>query len=97
MSSVHVGSTAHTATHVATNLLRSLRRLITEAGLDPTKFMSTWSDWEDGVAHWLRQQGLRKLVLEVFDPSRSNDLCGRFDFTLDYSYGGDGDLWKSWS
>lgn len=94
MTAVHVGSTTHTTTYVATNLLRTLRSLITEAGLDPTKFMSTWSVWEDGVAHWLGERGLDTLVLEVFDPTdTTDDRRGRFDFTLDYTYGGDGDLW----
>lgn len=94
MSIVHVGSHTHTTTYVATNLLRSLRQLLTAAGLDPAKFMSTWSIWEDGVAHWLSQRGLEALVLEIYDPADAvNDMRGRFDFTLDYSYGGDGDLW----
>jgi len=94
MSTVYVGSTTHTTTYVATNLLRSVRLLVTAAGLDPTKFVSTWSQWEDGIAHWLSQQGLSALVLEVFDPNRAgNDLVGRFDFTLSYAYGGDGDMW----
>lgn len=94
MSTVHVGSHTHTATYVATNLLRSLRQLLTAAGLDPGKFMSSWSLWEDGVAHWLSQRSLESLVLEIYDPADAvNDFRGRFDFTLDYSYGGDGDLW----
>ncbi len=94
MSTVHVGSHTHTTTYVATNLLRSLRQLISAAGLDPTKFMSNWSMWEDGVAHWLSQRGLDALVLEIYDPTDTvDDRRGRFDFTLDYSYGGDGDLW----
>lgn len=94
MSIVQVGSHAHTTTYVATNLLRSLRQLLTAAGLDPSQFMSSWSMWEDGVAHWLSQRGLEDLVLEIYDPTDAiNDFRGRFDFTLDYSYGGDGSLW----
>lgn len=94
MTTVSVGSHTHTTTHVATNLLRSLRLLLTAAGLDSTKFMSSWSTWEDGVAHWLSQRGLEALILEIYDPTASaDDLRGRFDFTIDYSYGGDGDLW----
>lgn len=39
-------------------------------------------------------RGLEDLVLEIYDPTDAiNDLRGRFDFTLDYSYGGDGSLW----
>lgn len=95
MTAVYVGSSTHTTTYVATNLLRSLRTLIRSAGLDPAKFMSTWSLWEDGVAHWLGQRGLEQLVLEVFDPSAptDSDFRGRFDFTLSYTYSGDGELW----
>ncbi len=94
MTAVHVGSTTHTTTYVATNLLRSLRWLITAAGLDAAKFAGTWSTWEDGVAHWLAQRGLSELVLEVYDPSDTrDDRRGRFDFTLHYDYGGDGEMW----
>ena len=94
MSIVQVGSHTHTTTYVATNPLRSLRQLLTAAGFDPGQFMSSWSMWEDGVAHWLSQRGLEDLVLEIYDPTDAiNDLRGRFDFALDYSYGGDGSLW----
>ena len=49
------------------------------------------------MAAWLGSQHLRALVLEVFDPAKpaGADLVGRFDFTIDYTYygDGDGDLW----
>ena len=94
MTVVRVGTRVHTSTYVATSLLRSLKWLITQAGLSPSKFACNWSDWEAGVAHWIGQQSLERLVLEVYDPvARSDDLRGRFDFTLDYSYAGDGELW----
>ena len=94
MTIVHVGSTTHTSTYVATNLLRSIKQLISAAGLNPAKFAGGWSIYEDGVAHWIAQRSLVELVLEVYDLSDSrDDRRGRFDFTLNYSYAGDGGLW----
>lgn len=94
MTVVHVGTHVHTSTYVATSLLRSIKWLITAAGLSASKFASDWSVWEEGVAHWIRERSLERLILEVYDSTDwHHDLRGRFDFRLSYSYGGDGSLW----
>jgi len=94
---VRVNTTAHATTHVATNMLRSIRQIVREAGLDPAKLGQQWDVLERGVAAWLGSRHLNILVLEVYDPNRraGNDLVGRFDFTIDYGYYSDGDgaLW----
>ncbi len=50
---------------------------------------------EAGVSAWVNSRHLERLVLEVWDPKNAQQLIGRFDFTIDYSYygSGDGDLW----
>lgn len=96
-ASVRVNTAAHATTYVATNVLRGMRQVIREAGLSLTKITKEWAVLEAGVATWLGSGHLRGLVLEVYDPTMPTgaDLVGRFDFTIDYTYYGDGDgeLW----
>ncbi len=96
-TAVRVNTTVYATTHVATNMLRSIRQIVREAGLDPARLSDNWEVLETGVATWLRSGHLRGLVLEVHDPTLSSggDLVGRFDFVIDYGYytDGDGDLW----
>ncbi len=96
MTSVHVNTTAYAHTHVATSMLRGLRQIVLEAGLDQSRLVGDWHTLEAGVTTWIGSGHLRALMLEIIDPSRSgSDLVGRFDFTIDYGYYGDGDgeLW----
>lgn len=95
-SSVRVSTHTHSVTHVATNILWGLRRIVRDSGLDQTKMANQWATLEAGTSAWLASRDLRALVLEVHDPRRApNDLIGRFDFAIDYGYypDADGDLW----
>lgn len=96
-TSVRVNTNVYAATHVATNMLRGLRQIIRDSGLSTTRMINQWQVLERGVATWLGSGHLKALTLEVFDPRRhaGADLVGRFDFTIDYNYYGDGDgeLW----
>jgi len=95
-STVRVNTYAYAATHVATNMLRSVRQIIRESGLRIDTIQNQWNVLETGVATWLNSRHLKALVLEVYDPAKpaGTDLVGRFDFTIDYTYGdGDGELW----
>jgi hypothetical protein len=95
MSTVSVNSTVYSATHVATSMLRGLKRIVAGCDLDTSKLVGQWSVLEDGIATWVSTCELRELVLEVWDRARPSVLIGRFDFTIDYTYygDGDGDLW----
>ena len=95
MSTVQVSTSVYSATHVATNVLRGLKQIVSGCGLDTTKLVGQWSILEDGVSTWVESRHLEELVLEVWDLSNPSRLVGRFDFTIDYSYygSGDGDLW----
>lgn len=93
---VHANVFAYTATHVATGLLRSLKKLIAGCGLDVNRMVNDWEVLERGLATWLESRQLESLVLEVFDPiDPYDDRRGRFDFTINYAYyqGGDGEFW----
>ncbi|MER6167103.1 hypothetical protein [Streptomyces violaceorubidus] len=96
-TAVRVNTHAHAATHVATGLISSLRKIVKASGLDPSRLTGQWSVLESGIAAWLESQHLRALVMEIHDPRRAygDDLVGRFDFTIDYGYypNGDGELW----
>ncbi|MBX6750986.1 MAG: HORMA domain containing protein [Micromonosporaceae bacterium] len=96
-TSVRVNTHTYATTHVATNMLRSVRQIIRESRLSPTKMQDDWEILESGIKTWLGTGHLRRLILEVYDPTRPADvdLVGRFDFTIDYGYygDGDGDLW----
>ena len=96
MTSVAVNVHTHSATYVATNMLRSIRQIIKGCGLSPAKMVNQWAILEAGVATWLESGHLEALVLEVYDPSDTHDdRRGRFDFTIDYRYyaDGEGELW----
>jgi hypothetical protein len=93
-TSVQVSTTTYSFTHVATNMLRSIKQIVIGCGLDPGHLADEWDVLELGVSAWLQSRHLKALVLEVYN--RSTDApVGRFDFTIDYGYypNGDGDLW----
>jgi hypothetical protein len=95
MSLVRVNTAVFAATHLATNMLRSLKQIIIESGLDPGKLAEQWPVLEKGVSTWLASQHLRQLTLEVWDGGDPDQLIGRFDFSIEYDYDADGDdeLW----
>lgn len=93
-TAVHVNTRTYSTTHVAANLIRSLKQIVVGCGLDASKLLGIWQTLEEGVATWLGSGHLQRLILEVYD-SRSNRLVIRFDFEIDYGYypSGDGALW----
>lgn len=92
---VGVNVRTYSATFVANNILRSIRQIIRDSGLSTSKMTDQWAALEAGVATWLKSGHLKALILEVYDlRDILDDRRGRFDFTIDYSYGDDdGELW----
>jgi len=97
VTTVNVNTHAYSTVYVASNLLRGIKQIVRLSGLSTSGLVANWDVLEDGCATWVRTGHLRKLILEVYDPSWSggSDLVGRFDFTIDYSYyaDGTGELW----
>lgn len=93
-TAVQVNVHTYATTHVATNLIRSLKQLVVGCGLDAAKLVGQWQTLERGVATWLGSGHLERLILEIYSSS-SDRLIRRFDFDIDYGYdpGGNGDLW----
>ncbi len=93
-TAVQVNVHTYATTHVATNLIRSLKQLVVACGLNATKLVGQWQVLENGVATWLGSRHLERLVLEIY-PTSTGNLIRRFDFDIDYGYhpSGDGDLW----
>jgi hypothetical protein len=93
-TAVRINTTVYSSTHVSMNMLLGLKEIIEGCGLDTGRIAREWDVLDRGVSTWVGSGHLKELVLEVFDPTRGAKLVGRFDFTLDYTYGaGDGELW----
>lgn len=82
----------HTVTHVTTKMLLTLKDIIREIGLDPTRFTDSWDTYERAISTWLASRHLEKVTLEVYDP-KTDVLVTRWDMDVVYASVGDGALW----
>ena len=97
MSSFTVSiSYTHTVTHVAAKMLSILKDIIREIGLDPSKLVNDWDNYERAVSTWLSSRHLQRVILEIYDP-RTNDHVKRFDLDVVYETIGDGGRWADTS
>jgi hypothetical protein len=92
VSVVSVNTFTHTAGYLTANLIRSITDIIKAVGLDLGDLPAQTLD--RGLKTWIESEHLTKLVLEIYSRSTDN-LVGRFDFDLDYTYSttGDGSFW----
>lgn len=93
-TTVSVNTYTHSVTYVTDKMLNSLRYIITQVGLDPSKFLDDWASTERAASTWLNSRHLRKVVLEIYNAS-TGSLITRWDFGIDYDYGSssDGSMW----
>jgi hypothetical protein len=92
VSVVSVNTFTYTAGYLTANLIRSVTDIIKSIGLDPGDLPHDTLD--RGLKAWIESEDLQKLTLEIY--SRTSDqLVGRFDFDLDYTYssGDTGSFW----
>ena len=68
-TTVQVNTYTYATTHVATNLILSLKQLVMGCGLNPSKFIGDWIILERGVVTWLRTGHLEELILEIYCPA----------------------------
>jgi hypothetical protein len=93
MTSVAVYSYTHSVTYVADNILKSLKDIIRQSGLDPLKFVDSWETNMRAVKAWLASEDLQRVVLEIYHP-KTDALLHRWDIDITYSWsGGDGAFW----
>jgi len=91
-STVTVYTYAHSVAYVTEKMLSSIKQIICDVGLDPSKFASNFNVYDVGVRTWLESKHLKQAVLEVANASGS--LVTRCDFSIDYSYSsGEGSMW----
>ena len=93
MSTYTVATTyTHTVTHVTTKMLLTIKEIIREIGLNPSRFSDNWHSNERAISTWLASGHLRRVTLEVYKPS-SGALVTRWDMDVVYATVGDGCLW----
>lgn len=83
----------HSIVFLSDNLRNTLREVIRENGLDPSKLMQDWETIERGIRAWLQSGHLYNVVVEFFRPGASA-ASARWDFPVGYDGSGvDDDMW----
>jgi len=89
MSTVtRVNTYVYSVNYVADQLLRSLKDLIREIGLDPANFVDSWKSTNLALTTWLHSRHLERITLEIYDPGAPNVAILVPEFEIVY---GDGD------
>ena len=92
MTSTTVNTYTHSVTYVADNILKSLKDIVRMSGLNPNKLVTDWETNMRAIKTWLDTQDLKKVILEIFNPS-TDELILRWDIDIDYGWSGDGSFW----
>ena len=93
MTTVTVNTYTHSVVYVADNILKSLKDIIREVGLDPSKLMGDYETNMRALRAWLSSQDLRRVNLEIYDP-KTDALITRWDLNVAYGWSAeDGSFW----
>ena len=93
MTTVTVNTYTHSVVYVADNILKSLKDIVREVGLDPANLMNDWEVNKRGLQAWLTSQDLRQVSLEIYDPV-TDALITRWDLDIAYGWSADdGSFW----
>lgn len=93
MTTVTVNTYTHSVVYVADNILKSLKDIIREVGLDPSKADGDYETNMRALRAWLSSQDLRQVNLEIFDPA-TDALITRWDLDIAYGWSADdGSFW----
>jgi hypothetical protein len=83
----------HSIVFLSDNLRNTLREVIWENGISPSKLMQDWETIERGIQTWLRSGHLNNIVVEFFKPGALASSA-RWDFPIGYAGSGvDDDMW----
>lgn len=88
-TTVFVNTYTHSVTYVTDKLLTSIKNIVRQSGLNPSKLTQEWESLERGIKTWLSTEHLEQVHLEVFNPT-NNKLVGRWDLEIFYAFSGDG-------
>ena len=91
-TSTFVNSYAITVTHVTAKILLTLKEIIRDIGLDPSKLAKDWETYEEAVSTWIASGHFKRITLEVYHPC-TYGLVRRWDMDVSYSTVGDGQRW----
>ncbi len=93
MTSVIIYSRTQSVTYVADNILKSLKDIIRESGMDPSKFVNDTEVYMRGIKTWLASEHLECITLEIYNPS-TDELIRRWDIEVRYDWSsGDATFW----
>lgn len=93
MTTVTVNTYTHSVVYVADNILKSLKDIIREVGLDPSNLMNGWESNMRALRTWLSSEDLRQVHLEIYDPG-TDALITRWDLNIAYGWSADdGSFW----
>lgn len=84
-TSVSVNTYTYSVTFVADNIQRTLKDIIVQIGLDPTKYVNDWKSINLAITTWMRSKHLQTIVLEIFNP-KDDGLVGRWDIEITYGW-----------
>ena len=86
-------SRTHSVTYVADNILKSLKDIIRENGMNPAKLVNDTEVIMRGLTTWLDSEYLERITLEIYSP-RTNKLITRWDIDVRYDWAfGDATFW----
>lgn len=93
MTSVITYSRTHSVTYVADNILKSIKDIIRESGMDPSRFVDDTEINMNGIKAWLGSGHLERISLEIYNPT-TDKLITRWDIEVRYDWSsGDGSFW----
>jgi len=90
---VSTNTYTHSITYLADKMLLSMKDIVRESGLDPTKLTEEWDVLERGLTTWITTQYLESLHLEIFDPLNKGKLVCRWELDVFYNSQGDVSMW----
>ncbi len=93
MTGVFTYNRTQSVTYVADNILKSLKDIIRESGMDPTELVNDTEVNMRGLKTWLESEHLECITLEIYNPS-TNKLITRWDIDVRYDWSsGDASFW----
>ena len=84
-TSVSVNTYTYSVTFVADNVQRTLKDIIVQSGLDPTKYVNSWKSINLALTTWMQSKHLKTIILEIFNP-KDDSLVGRWDIEVSYGW-----------